>query len=197
MAKRKENTSATLSAGSPRKPLIFEKNPFDEERLDDLEFAALNFDASYIPGYGEARIKNAHRVRDGLPPLPLPRFQWVRISKRGGLTVTESDEGMVEWLRQGYRACGVEDLESMGFGFPPAGHVGSDGLIRRGDEALFFVDAERADRNRIRQTRINEEAVTREIQSGDSGAVYEDKKYRVRTHGSLQELASTALPSLE
>ena len=34
--KHTENTGATLSAGVQRKPLIFETNPFDEERLDDI-----------------------------------------------------------------------------------------------------------------------------------------------------------------
>ena len=110
--------------------------------------------------------------------------------------VTESDEGMVEWLRLGYRACGVDDLESFGFGFPPTAHVGSDGLIRRGDVALFVVDDDRAERNRIRQKRINEEFASREVMSGDTGEIYEDKKERVKTTASLKELANTALPSL-
>lgn len=200
MAKKaapKENVSATLAAGIQRKPLIFETNPFDDERLDDFEFSTANFDPSYVPGYGEKRNENQHRLREGKPLIPLPRLQWVRISKRSGLQVNESDEGMIEWLRLGYRACGVDDLESLGFGFPPSAHVGSDGLIRRGDEALFFVGEDRAERNKLRQRRINEEFATREPLTGSTDEIYEVKTDRVRTRGSLDELSKTELPSLE
>jgi hypothetical protein len=196
MAKRTENANAILATGTPRKPLIFETNPFDDERLDDVEFSATRFDASYVPGYSEKIIENELRERDGRPQFPLPRLEWVRVTKKGGQIVSEGDEGMLEWLKLGYRACGVADLESMGFGFPPTAHVGSDGLIRRGDVALFFVGDERAERNRIRQKRINEEFASREPMSGDSGEVYEDKTERKVARGSLRELASTELPSL-
>ena len=198
MAKKtREDVGATLSAGVPRKPLIFEKNPFEDERLDDIEFSTANFDPSYIPGYGERRNENQHRLRQGKPILPSPRMQWVRIVKKSGLQVNESDEGMLDWLKLGYRACGVDDLESMGFGFPPTAHVGADGLIRRGDLALFFVGEDRASRNRIRQKRINEEFATREPLAGDTDEIYEVKTDRVKTRGSLTELSKTELPSLE
>lgn len=198
MAKKtREDVGATLNADVPRKPLIFEKNPFEDERLDDIEFSTANFDPSYIPGYGERRNENQHRAREGKPLLASPRLQWVRIVKKSGLQVTESDEGMLDWLKLGYRACGVDDLESLGFGFPPTAHVGADGLIRRGDLALFYVGEDRAERNRIRQKRINEEFATREPLAGDTNEIYEVKSDRVRTRGSLNELSKTELPSLE
>ncbi len=200
MAKKaapKEDVGATLSSGIQRKPLIFERNPFDDERLDDIEFSAANFDPSYIPGYGEKRNDNQDRARAGKPLIPLPRLQWVRIAKKGGFQVNESDEGMLDWLKLGYRACGVDDLASLGFGFPPTAHVGADGLIRRGDLALFFVAEDRAERNRLRQKRINEEFVTREPLTGNTDEIYEVTKDRVRTRGSLNELSQTDLPSLE
>lgn len=190
--------SIPLPAGTPRKPLIFETNPLDEEFLDefDQDFGVSRFDASYVPGYSEKRIENQIRARDSKPLLPLPRLEWVRVTKKGGQMTSESDEGMVEWLRLGYRACGVDDLESFGFGFPPTAHVGSDGLIRRGDVALFVVGDERAERNRIRQKRTNEEFASREVLAGDTGEVYEVNRDRVRKQGSLKELSKTALPSL-
>ncbi len=200
MAKKtahKEDVGATLAVGIQRKPLIFERNPFDDERLDDIEFSAANFDPSYIPGYGEKRNENQERMRAGKPLHLLPRLQWVRISKKSGLMVNESDEGMLDWLKLGYRACGVDDLAGLGYGFPPTAHVGADGLIRRGDLALFFVGEDRAERNRLRQKRINEEFVSREPLAGDADEIYEVKKDRVRTRGSLDELSKTDLPSLE
>ena len=198
LKKRAENVDAVLSTVAPRKPLIFESNPFDEERLDDIEFAAQQFDPSYIPGYGEKRNENQMRARSHKPLLEMPRLQWVRIAKKGGLQVNESDEGMLDWLKLGYKACGVDDLQNMGFGFPPTAHVGADGLIRRGDLALFFVGEGRAERNRLRQKRINEEFTSREVMAGDTEAVYEVKTDRVRKTGSLRELTkSSELPSLE
>jgi hypothetical protein len=197
-AKHTENTDAILSSGVQRKPLIFETNPFDEERLDDIEFAAHQFDPSYVPGYGEKRNENQLRGRDKKPLLEMPRLQWVRITKKSGLQVTESDEGMLDWLKLGYKACGVDDLHNMGYGFPPTAHVGADGLIRRGDLALFFVGEDRAERNRLRQKRINEEFASREIMAGPTDSVYEVKTDRVRKTGSLRELTkSSELPSLE
>ena len=196
--KHTEDTGAILQAGTPRKPLIFETNPFDEERLDDIEFASAQFDPSYIPGYGEKRNENQMRGRDRKPLMGMPRLQWVRISKKSGIQVNESDEGMLDWLKLGYKACGVDDLQNMGFGFPPTAHVGADGLIRRGDLALFFVGEDRAERNRLRQKRINEEFASRELQAGPTEAVYEVKTDRVRKQGSLRELTkSSELPSLE
>ena len=196
-ARAKEAPRATISDGAPKKPLIFASNPFEDERLDDLEFADAKFDASYIPGYGERRNENQHRARDGKPLLEIPRFQWVRISKKGGAAVTESDEGMLEWLKLGYRACGVEDLENLGFGFPPTAHVGPDGLIRRGDLALFFASAKRAERNRLRQKEVNKAYAARGIMTGETDSVYEVEKDRVKTQGTLKELSNTELPSLE
>jgi len=195
--KRTEDTNAILPPDVPRKPLLFDRNPFDDERLDDLEFAAAHKDGSYVPGYSEIKAENQLRAARGKPLHQTARLQWVRIAKRGGMNVTESDEGMIDWMRLGYRACGIADLESNGWGFPPTAHVGADGLIRRGDLALFIVGGERADRNRVLQKRINEEFVSREPSGGDSGEIYEVRKERVDQAGSLTELSKLDLPTLE
>jgi len=182
---------------TPRKPLVFETNPFDDERLDDVEYASAYYDASYVPGYSEKKAENERRAMEGKPLIPLPRLQWVRIARKGGRMVTSADEGMIEWQKLGYRACGLDDLESHSFGMPPTASVGPDGLIRRGgDLALFIVGAERADRNRIRQKRINEEFSSRDPDlSGKTGSVYENVEKRVRQKGTLKEIAETEIPS--
>lgn len=146
-----------------RKPLIFAENPYDTERLDDYEFADRQWDAAYVPGYSELRAENELAVRDGNKPVPMPRLQWIRITKPDGATyVSETDEGMVEWMRLGYRACGLDDLKNHGYGWPPAAGSGphSDGLIRRGgDLALFIADEHIAERNRAkRRVELGEEA---------------------------------------
>ena len=134
------------------KPLIFGEDPLGDERLDDFQYAMQHRDASYVPGYSEAKQQNELRVKDGKPPIPMPKLQWVRVKRRDGASyVADTDEGMVEWRRLGYKAMGVADLDRYGFGWPPAAGSGPtpDGLIcRGGDLALFFVDEERAERNR-------------------------------------------------
>lgn len=138
-----------------QKPLIFGGDALDTERLDDFEFAAANFDAAYVPGYSEQRMDNEIRVRDGKKPIPMPKLQWVRIKRPNAADhVSETDEGMVNWLQKGYRSMGLSDLERYGYGWPPAAgsSVSPDGLIcRGGDLALFFVDEIRAARNYTRR----------------------------------------------
>ena len=140
---------------APSKPLIFGESAYDTDRLDDLEYANRHWDAAYVPGYSEQRVENEQRVKDGKSPIPMPRLQWVRVKRPNAAEyVSETDEAMIEWSRLGYKAMGRADLERYGYGWPPAAGSGpgSDGLIcRGGDLALFFIDEDRADRNRIRR----------------------------------------------
>lgn len=158
-----------------KKPLVFGESVHNTERLDDYEFASRRWDASYVPGFSELRAENELAVKDGKKPVPIPRLQWVRLTKPDGATyVSETDEGMVEWSRLGYRACGLADLERHGFGWPPAAGSGPrpDGTIRRGgDLALFIVDEDIAARNRAeRQAELGDE--TQFIPESKTGEVY-------------------------
>jgi len=157
----------------PSKPLVFGEGALDTERLEGYEVAMQQFDASYVPGYSEAKVENELRVRDGKPPIPIPKLQWVRVKKPNAADwVSETDEGMVEWRRLGFRAMGKDDLRKYGYGWPPAAGSGpdSDGLIRRGDLALFFVDESRASRNRkVRDLELSEEAENAVIKQFDPG----------------------------
>ena len=190
-----EHTDAILPDDVPQKPLLFATNPFDEDRLDDFTFQSGPRDAFYIPGYSEAKSENETRASKGLPLKPIPRLYFARVTKRGSVGVTESDEGMVDVMRLGYRACGVGDLKEHGYGFPPAAHVGADGLIRVGDTALFIVGAERAKRNRVVQKRLTEEATQRVPASGDrTDSIYDLPEERRSQTGSLAELRNVDLP---
>lgn len=183
--------------GVQTKPLIFGQSPYDTERLDDMEYAHRQWDASYVPGYSEARAENEKRLREGKKPIPLPRLQWIRITRPTGREyVSETDEGMVEWTRLGYKACGVDDLRKYGYGWPPAAGAGpsSDGLIRRGgDLALFVIDEVRAERNRvIRRQELSEERSF--VPASKTGEVFPLDEERTDLHGSLKETLDASTP---
>ena len=186
--------------GIQRKPLIFAESAYGTERLDDMEFADRQWDASYVPGYSELRIENERAVREGRKPVPMPRLQWVRVKKTDGVsTVGTTDEGMLEWIRLGYRACGVDDLREHGFGWPPAAGAGPspDGLIRRGgDLALFIVDDKIAERNRkARHSELQEEADY--VPDSKTGEVYPVNEERKDYRGSdIKRAMDFDLPNL-
>lgn len=173
---------------APRKPLIFADNPFDDERLDDLQFQDTHWDGSYVPGYSETRHENELRVKRGQKPIETPRLQWVRISKTGGEDVTAGDEAMVNWMKLGYRACGLDDLEAYGWKMPPTAHLAADGTIRRGDQALFIVSAKRAAYNH-RLDREKRHASKGQIPESRSGEVYPVEEERTDFSGSLNEIS--------
>lgn len=181
--------------GIPRKPTLF-ANPFDDERLDDMEYADIHWDASYVPVYSDMKRQNDIRVSEGKAPLPIPRLYWGRVNRPDGSQVQGSDEGMIELFRLGYRACGIEDLENAGFKMPPTAHVGADGLIRRGvDLALFIVGAERAERNRARQRALTR-AASEGVPETNSGEIVADDENRSDQYGTLEELMKQDLPNL-
>jgi len=186
--------------GVQTKPLIFGASAYDTDRLDDLEFSGERFDGSYVPGYSELRTENELAVKDGRKPVPLPRLQWVRIKKPDGATyVPSTDEGMVEWVRLGYRACGVDDLKKYGYGWPPAAGHGPnpDGLIcRGGDVALFIVDEERAERNRrAREKELGSESAP-DIDTQNRNLVLLDQERKDYTGSEIQRAIQSEVPEL-
>lgn len=187
-------TKTTTDQGVPRKPLLFADTFFDDDRIDDIELSDARYDAAYVPGYSEAKRENEIRAAQGKPTVPLPRLQWVRVARTNGRMLTESDEGMVNWLKLGYRACGLQDLESHGWGRPPTASVGPDGLIRRGDLALFIVGTERAERNRAAMRRLNASMIDDDEPNSKTGEVMRDRDREHSYKGSLSELAQIELP---
>jgi len=181
------------------KPLIFGESAYDTDRLDDLDFANRHWDAAYVPGYSEQRVENERRVRDGQPPIPLPRLQWVRIKRPDASTyVAETDEAMVNWRRDGYKSMGLTDLKRYGYGWPPAAGSGPgpDGLIcRGGDLALFFIDEVRAERNRLqRESDLREEKDFEPVSK--TGEVYADDAERYDEEGRLFFDDNSNVPNL-
>lgn len=186
--------NVTATTAPPKKPLLFADSMFDDERTDAFESMNLSWDPSYVPGYSEARRANEQREARGEAMIPIPRLLWVRVAHTDGRMVSATNEGMLNYLKLGYRACGLSDLEAQGWGKPPTATVGPDGLIRRGDLALFIVGEERAERNRAALKRLNAEVVENDEPEGRTGAVYRDRKREQKVSGSLRELAQIELP---
>jgi len=174
---------------------------FADNPLNDLRTAGAGveggIDASFVPGYSNVRRENELRRVKGLPLLPQPaRAQWIRVTRRSGEFVATNDEGMSEWMRLGYVACGLDDLDRLGWSMPPTAQVGEDGLIRRGDLALFYVDAERAAENREDRREVLREAKKREL-SFETGEVHDLSEERIDMPiSSLEELSKQELPDL-
>jgi hypothetical protein len=139
------------------KPLFFGDGAFAEDSLEQIEKIDREWDRSYVPGYSEKRVENERRRKDGLAELPTPRLQWVPVTKPDGTSSDQRD--MMPWFQLGYRFVEEGDFARLGItGMPPTAIKGSDGLIRRGDVALAYVDEERAKFNQRRQANINAEA---------------------------------------
>ena len=187
---------STTKTPVPRKPLLFGENPLNDLRVSNME-ASGNIDASFVPGYSNIRRINDLRRARGEKTLPQSaRAQWVRVQQRSGEYVAKTDEGMIEYSRLGYVAAGLDDLERLGWGMPPTASVGEDGLIRRGDLALFYVDAERAEENREEQREINREAAKRALDF-KTPEVHEVQEDRVDVRVSeLDDLTKQELPDL-
>lgn len=196
-AKRIDGPQIDVPEGTPDKPTLF-ANPFDDERMDDMELAESLWDMSYVPVYSELRRENDIRASKGEQLHPIPKLLWVRVSKPDGSQVQQSDEGMIEVFRLGFRACGVGDLKNYGFGMPPTGYVGPDGLIRRGvDLALFIVGEERANRNRERQRDLNR-LIKRQGPASKTGVVHDVPEEEIQRTGTLRDMLNVeeGLPQL-
>ena len=132
----------------------------------------------YIPGYAERimannlstsrvltqAVKEKYYAREfGVGPGPIPvQFMWVRVSGPDGKDSFSATEDLNEYVKRGYKAVVVSDkddfvkeFEYAGVtGFPPAAHVGPDGMIRHRDSALYYVSRIKADK--LEQERIDD-----------------------------------------
>ena len=132
----------------------------------------------YIPGYSEivmandlatsqiitTSTKEKYYKRDfGTGPQTLPvEFCYVRVQGPTGENSSSANEDTFQYTKMGYKAVIVTSQEDFaeqfqaipGIGFPPAAHIGADGMIRHRDAALFYVDRKTADR--LAQDRLEE-----------------------------------------
>lgn len=184
----------------PRKPLIFADSPIDgmDDEMDSLGRYddPLASHPSYIHGYSNVKRENALRARDGLDQIPLPRAQWVRISKGGGENVSSTDEAMHNWRKLGYRAVGLDDLEALGWDMPATAHVAADGTIRRGDLALFMVSEARAQHNREVEARVKTEAKAAELAPQHEGLSLTQNTKAVEHSTNPRTVLEAGLPKL-
>lgn len=164
------------------KPLIFGDATLDADRLESLEDLHQNWDNSYIPGYSEFRQENDRRMSRGLKPLEGPRAQWVPIGNSTGGDIDYRN--IFPYVKLGYRFVEVDDLEKLGWGFPPTAYVAEDGTIRREDTALAFVSAERAAHNIKIQRRENEAFHGR---PSNEGPVEDLEDEGLSGHGDLKQ----------
>lgn len=149
---------------NPEKPLLFAEPKSDAEKFDPRKHRGA-LDPSRIPGYSEIvmaneieatddlTFRNAHRDNPyistkedvyrsiGQTPRELDvEFAWLPVSGAAGARSASVDRVLDSYMHQeGFRLATREDLESRGFGFPPAGREAEDGKIRRGSDVALFV----------------------------------------------------------
>jgi|SRR3990167_7019872 len=182
-----------MTTKAPRKPLIFAENPFDSERLDDIENRDAKWDASYVPGYSEAKADNETRAGKRQKAIPIPKLVWLRTQNTAGRDLSASgDIQLLNYMREGYQAMGLDDLDRYGYKLPPTATITPDGLIRRGDTALFFVDENRAARNLAK--RRADASPKPPISASKTGALYEDKNEAIE--GTLSDLVNIPIEPL-
>lgn len=168
----------------PKKPMLFAKAPSDVRRHhEDPTVASVKaapgqyigaaeppeggWDAFYVPGYSDIRALNDHRLRDGLPAVPVPAgVAWVRYTRDN----RDHYSGAQKWFRAGYKI--VEDareengekrsqlLEDFGYGAPPAAVVTNEGHFRVDDVVLAWCPGEKHEKN------IREHAEKRKFREG-------------------------------
>lgn len=138
------------------KPIFFGDPTFSDDRLEQIEAIDALYDRSYVPGYSERQIENERRRSKGEAELPSVRCQWIPCSRPDGSSTDGRD--MMPWYQLGYKFVEESDFERLGItSMPPCAVKGPDGLIRRGDLALAYVDEARAKHNRKVQDSINAE----------------------------------------
>ena len=139
------------------------------------------WDSSYIPGYSDIRHLNELLKKDGLEERLLPiRLQWIR-------STGETDRrDMMQWGRLGYELVKADPqtkrsdlLEKHGFGFPPAAHVTPEGLIRKDDLLLAFVDGVQAQKNFDKEREFTREF---ESSSGDNPEIQFEEEKREKVY---------------
>ena len=156
------------SDSGKRKPFLFA-----EPKETDADLPARTRERQgpdYIPGYAErvmandlstslvltTEVKEKYYQREfGVGPGEIPvEFMWIRVSGVDGEESYSATQDQYEYVKRGYKAVVVSDKDDFvtqfGYagvtGFPPAAHVGSDGLIRHRDSALYFVSRIKADK---------------------------------------------------
>lgn len=178
-----------------KKPLLFGEsyeNAIDKEMDRNL---MIENDPGWIPGYSEQvraneisaidptqrnfttarefKTSSGVQLRDhylqtfGAEAKPLPmRLKWVRVSGMDGTENKNVRTDLAVYKRDGYQFASKELLEKHGYTVPPVAEVGADGLIRRGDVALMYVDAERAKLIDLRAARERSEREQPALQPG-------------------------------
>lgn len=147
-----------------KKPVMWNEDPTDIERFNPRNFRGVS-DPSRIPGYYEIVQANdiakaddlifrekhrenpeintkedAYRMLGAHPQKLDVEFQWLPISGPNGESVGRVDATLDHYKnQQGFRLATKDDLESRGFGFPPAGRMAEDNTIRRGHDVALFV----------------------------------------------------------
>lgn len=167
------------------KPVLWGNAQNDSVQLHEADdYAWDNFTPGYVPGYDEvvkanevannrslsqtAREKLYTQLRAQPRALPV-EFHWVRVAGIDGGRSYNASVDLATWRRQGYRPATMQVLEEHGFKMPPTAHEEADGTIRREDVALWYVDAERARRNKIEQARFNADFhAVRNVETGNS-----------------------------
>ena len=172
----------------PEKPLLFA----ELDKVDGLIPRRIRekLGSDYIPGYSEKvmandlatskiitqDVKDKYNRRDfGTGPSTLPfEFKWVRVTGQKGEMSHSADEDAYQYTKQGYRPVKVESEadfhDQFGFGFPPAGRIGEDGMIRHRDVALFYVDRQTADRLEAERMEANRRLLGHNQPGGESPA---------------------------
>ena len=147
------------------------------------DFAWENFTPSWVPGFDEFQKANEiaacrtmsrsakERIYSqlGAGPKKLAIFpKWVRVTSPDGGRSYNANIDLTSWRRLGYRPATVEILEAAGMRLPDTAYVDADGTIRCEDTALWYVDAERHERNRRERARFNAEFhAFKDIETGD------------------------------
>lgn len=163
----------------PKKPMLWNTPDAAREQHVVPRRVRSSVGADYIPGYSEAvmandlekslsistGVKEKYYKRDfGTGPRILPvEFKWVRVLGPTGEASASANEDTFQYTKLGYQPVIVRSVEDWnkqfgeyGFGFPPAAQISPDGMIRRRDAALFYVDRETADR--LEDERMEENA---------------------------------------
>lgn len=164
-----------------RKPLLFdtELSVPTERALQTEEMARAADNPNYIPGYTENEVAQSlaqaeygsmayqqreHQFRrlgiDQVRENPI-HIKPVRVSGLDGRMNENVLLDQMQYRKDGYRPMTRADLEAHGIAMPPLYHEAPDGTIRRGDVALWFVDAQRA-----KEIRANKIALTKERETG-------------------------------
>ena len=138
--------------------------------LDSIDPTIRNFTTAR-----EFKVADGTQLREhyfkmlGKTPTPLPvRMKWVRVAGMDGTENTNVRTDMAVYKRDGYKFATAEVLAAHGYDVPPVAEVGADGLIRRGDVALMYVDADRAQVIDARKARERAEADVLSAQPGIS-----------------------------